>query len=334
MLRILLICLILIASNASARNYVSIVGSSTMFPFVTMITEEYSKKYKVLAPVVESTGTGHGFKIFCLGNDTKFPDIVNASRPMQEVEKKFCHDNDVNGILEIKLGYDGIVIANSIKGSEFNFSKYELFLALSQHLSKEDKIIANPYTQWSQINPIFPNNKIEIYSSLRNSGTYDAITNSIFIDSCIRQKAFQHAYGENIYKACKIIRTDGRFIEAEHESTIIQKIIKDTNIFGIFGYNFLIKNQNKIRGNKVEGKYPTYENIRNTSYPLSRPLYMYIKTSNIKKINGLKEFLEEVVSNESIGEYGYLVSFRGLVALSEQELQDVQSRVEKVLHEN
>ena len=316
-------------------SYIYVVGSSTVFPLISLGAEEFGRKNRTRIPVVESTGTGNGFKLFCAGNDKNTPDIVTASRRMNAVEAMLCEKNKVSDILKVTIGYDGIVFANSIDTPILDFSESDLFSALSSHVADGNFTIKkNPNLKWSSINNSFPDRKIEIYGPSRETGTYDSIINTIFLHSCMRLKAFNIQYGNNpeeFKKACSIIRDDGSFIEmGNDENLIVQKIIRNPYIFGIFGYNFLDKNKISIHGNKINGVAPTYENIASGKYILSRPLYLYIKTQHINEVTNLDKFIQEITGEIAIGPKGYLID-QGLIPLSEQDMQILQKQVQTVL---
>lgn len=322
----------------AARPYVHIVGSSTVFPIVSFSAEEFGRKNRTRIPVVESTGTGSGFKLFCAGVGDNTPDIVTASRKMSAAEIALCNRNTISDVLEIKIGYDGIVIASAKNSPLIDFTKVELFLALSSYIPQDDFVLVkNPNHFWSDINPHFPNTKIEIYGPARDTGTYDAITSSILLESCMQLKAFRINYGnrDKLKQACSIVRDDGQFIEmgGSDENLIVQKIIRNHHIIGIFGYNFLKKNLASIQGNMINSVEPTYENIASGKYALSRPLYLYVKVQHFDTIKWLKKFIQEITNEVAIGgtnNKGYLIS-QGLIPLSKADLDILQEKVRQAL---
>ncbi len=318
-------------------SYIHVVGSSTLFPLVSLSAEEFGRKNRIRIPVIESNGTGNGFKLFCQGVGNNTPDIVAASRKMSASEERLCAENEVSDILEIKIGYDGIVVASSIDAQALDFSEKDLFLALSSHVANGNfGIKKNPNLKWSDVNAMLPDRKIEVYGPSRETGTYDAVINMIFLPSCLRSKAFNMEYNKDfasLKNACSIIRDDGSFIEmGNDENLIVQKVTRNPNIFGIFGYNFFSKNKKLLNANKISGVTPTYENIANGHYVLSRPLYLYLKKQHLKKVKNLDRFVQEITNEVAIGKKGYLVE-QGLVALSETDFAALQEKVKQALSE-
>ena len=331
-----LLLIIIISSNTSsaARSYVHVVGSSTMFPLVSYAAEELGRKNRVRVPLVEVTGTSQGFKLFCSGVGAETPDVVTASRKISAAEQALCDGNNISDLLEIKIGYDGIIIANSKYAPKLDFSKMELFLGLSSHIALDDFIVMkNPNSSWTDVGHHFPDQKIEVYGPARDSGTYDSIINMIFLEPCTQLRAFRMKYDDNekLKAVCSIIRDDGRFIEVGNdENLIVQKILRNPNILGIFGYSFLKNNKDAIQGNLVNGIEPTYENIANGKYVLTRPLYLYIKKQHLPKITLLKKFVLEITNEIAIGNNGYLIS-QGLIPLSQDDFLALELKVKEKL---
>lgn len=319
---------------ASAADNINLVGSSTVYPFVTVAAEEFGNSTDFSTPVVEATGTGGGFKLFCEGLGESTPDISNASRPMEDSEKVLCAKNGVKDITEIKIGFDGIVLANSKEAEQYNLSKNQLFLALAKQVPINGKLVDNPYQNWSDIDPSLPAEKIEIYGPPTTSGTRDAFTELVMEEACKDLPEFEAAYPDKKVrgKTCQLMREDGHYIEAgENDNLIVQKLRSNPRALGIFGYSYLEENGDTIHGSIVDGEEPTFENISDGSYSLCRSLFVYLKNGHIGKTPGLLEFLTELVSTEAAGEYGYL-SGKGLIPLPEEELEAVQARV-SALHE-
>ena len=288
------ILLLLFAFSAQARDEIRIVGSSTLYPFVTIAAEKFGK-ISGHTPVVEATGTGGGFHLFCAGSSLHYPDIVNASRQMKLSEKKLCQKNGVNNVKEIMLGYDGIIIAQSTNAENVNFTKEQLFMALTKKIFLNGKMIENPYQKWQEIAPQLPTSKIEVYGPSFTSGTRDA-----FIE-LVMQK-----FGSNM------IREDGRYIEmSENDNLIIQKLLHNDAAFGIISFSLLAENP-KIKAATIANITPNNETIVNGKYPLARPLYIYVNLDHFKELPILKEFIAEVTSSRSLGENGYLTQ-KGLL---------------------
>ncbi|WP_264735658.1 MULTISPECIES: substrate-binding domain-containing protein [unclassified Wolbachia] len=317
-------------SNADARKYIRIVGSSTVFPFISFVAEEFNRVFSFKTPVVESIGSGSGFKMFCSGIGEDTPDITTSSRPMKEVERELCKRNKINEVIEIIIGYDGIVIANSNQSHRFDFTKKDLFETLSAYSQENDKLVKNNKKFWSDVNQALPKTEIEIYGPHQNTGTYETLVNSIMFNqySCMNSRIFKENYKdqEERKKACGNIRDDGRYIEVGiNENIIIQKLKSNKNALGIFSFSFLMRNQDKIQGSTIAGIEPTYENISSGKYILARPLYLYIKKEHLDTVDGLREFIKEII--DSIGiEDGYL-SRLGLIPLSSEDMKKASAKV-------
>ncbi len=320
--------------SSKERAHISVVGSSTVYPFTSVIAEKFGRKYRQYkTPTIESTGTGGGFKLFCAGVGYEHPDLSNASRAIKKSEIQDCKDNGVSKISEIKIGYDGIVVANSKKAKQISITKYQLFLALAEQVPHEGKLVKNFYKKWSDISPKLPNHEIRVYGPPPSSGTRDAFVELAMEKTCSDHPAFQAAFPDKKIrkKKCHIIRSDGHFIEAgENDNLIVQKLTNDKQAFGIFGFSFLNENGSKIRAARVDGVLPTLENIKSQKYKISRPLYIYFKPQHIGKVQGLKKFVKAIISPRALGEKGYLVR-KGLIPLSDSELKKIRNEVLKNL---
>lgn len=316
---------ILASATAQARDQINIVGSSTVYPFTTTVAEQFGRVGKFKTPKVESTGTGGGIKLFCNGVGPEHSDAVNASRPMKKSEFDSCVKNGVNDILEIKIGYDGLTIAENKKGSLSALSRKDIYLALAKTVpGPNGTMIPNPYKTWREVNPTLPAVKIEVYGPPPTSGTRDSFHELYMEAGCDLENK----------KACHAIREDGVYVEAgENDNLIAQKLIANQNALGIFGYSFLEENHSRLKGLKIDGIAPTYDTISDGSYPASRPLFIYIKKQHIGAIPGLREFAEEYVSNKALGEDGYLAE-RGLVALPKKELAISRQNVKVLTNYN
>ena len=319
---------------APARDQLKVVGSSTVFPYSQAVAEEFGKKTGKKAPVVESTGTGGGMKIFCQGVGEAAPDITGASRAMKKSEWELCTKNGVTDITEIQIGYDGLSIAQSKSGKPVDLTKEQLFLALASEVPDGDKLVANPYKTWSDVNKALPDAAITVYGPPPTSGTRDAFVELAMHEGCKSLDYFKKKKGELdkdgfdklIKEKCTRMRQDGPFIEAgENDNLIVQRIEADPNALGVFGYSFLYENQDKIQGVKIGGVQPTFDTIADHSYGLSRPLFIYIKNAHRKVIPGMDGFVAEYTSNETMGPDGYLHE-RGLVVLSDDALKEMQDR--------
>lgn len=305
---------------AASRDYISMVGSSTVYPFATVVAEHFGKAGGKATPKVESTGTGGGFKLFCAGVGTNHPDMANASRRIKKSEFDACGGAGVSDIVEVMIGYDGIVVANSLKTAPMKLSRKDLFLALAKNVpsDKPGKVIANPYKTWKDVNPALPATKIEVLGPPPTSGTRDAFGELVMEAGCKTYPWIKDLEGDekDRYKAlCFGIREDGAYIEAgENDNLIVQKLVSNPNALGIFGYSFLEQNKDKVQGAVIEGVAPSFEAIADKSYTVSRPLYIYVKKAHVGVVPGIDGFLAELTSEKAWGEDGYL-SEKGLIPL-------------------
>jgi phosphate transport system substrate-binding protein len=314
------------AGAAEARDQIQVVGSSTVFPFSTAVAENFGKAGKFKTPVVESTGTGGGMKLFCGGVGESTPDVTGASRKIKDSEIESCKKNGVTSITEIPIGFDGIAFANSKSGPVIDISRKEIFLALAKQLPVNGKLVDNPYKMWNEINPNFPAQKIEVLGPPPTSGTRDAFVELVMDHGCGEVPEIAALEGDAKKAACQSIREDGAFIEAgENDNLIVQKLESNANAFGVFGYSFLEENADKIQGATVEGVAPSFETISDKSYPVSRDMFVYVKNAHVGVIPGLREFVAEYVSDRAMGEEGYLAD-KGLVTFAPDQLQEVASK--------
>jgi phosphate transport system substrate-binding protein len=322
---------ILTASTAEARDQIRIVGSSTVYPFTTAVAEQFGKTSKLKTPVVESTGTGGGMKLFCAGIGVEHPDATNASRRIKKSEFEQCQKAGVKDIVEITVGYDGISLAQSKEGPAIKITLAQLFLAIAKEVPGPDgKLVANPNKVWSDIDKSLPNIKIEVLGPPPTSGTRDAM-HELLLEPGAEQipalVALKKADAKAFEKAWKSIREDGAYVEAgENDNVIVQKLVANKNAFGIFGYSFLEENAAKLRGVPLNGVEPTYDNIASGKYKGSRLLYVYVKKQHVGTVPGLDKFVAEYVSAKAIGEDGYLAK-KGLVPLPKAEADTVRKSV-------
>jgi phosphate transport system substrate-binding protein len=318
-------------AEAQQRDQIRIVGSSTVYPFTTAVAEQFGKSGGFRTPVVESTGTGGGMKLFCAGVGATHPDATNASRRIKSGEFEDCQKNGVKDVVELKVGFDGIVIATAKSGSELNLTKEQLFLALAKEVPQGGKLVPNPNKTWNQIDPTLPNQPIEVLGPPPTSGTRDAFLELVMEPGAEKPLAdLKKSDAKAFEKAWKTIREDGAYVDAgENDNLIVQKLEANPRAAGIFGFSFLEENQNKIKGAKVNGVTPTYEAIADGKYPVSRPLFVYLKKQHVGIIPGLKEFAIEFSSNKAMGEDGYLAQ-KGLVTLPPDELKKVQQTAQQM----
>jgi phosphate transport system substrate-binding protein len=302
---------------AYASGAIRIVGSSTVYPFTTTVAEQFAKKNGVSAPIVESTGTGGGIKLFCAGNGPDTPDAVNASRPMKDEEKKICAENGVENITEMAIGIDAIVLAMSKDHPGINLSTNDIYRALAKYVVVDGKFVENSVKTWNEVRSDLPTDKIEVLGPPPTSGTRDSFVELVFEKECKADiKKNNLIVSEEDTKAfCQSVREDGAYIEAgENDNLIVQKLQSNSAALGIFGYSFLEENLNTIQGAKVNDVAPEYDAIAAGDYPIARKLYVYFKGSHFDSNPDLKKFMEEYKSDEAIGEEGYLAE-KGLIPL-------------------
>ena len=323
---------VLLASTATAREHISIAGSSTVLPFATIIAEQFGGNPNFKTPVVESGGSSFGKKSVCQGIGTEFIDIGNASSRMKQSELDFCNKNGVD-LTEIKVGYDGIVLAHSHDGTPLNITRAQLGMALTAEIAQADGTwIPNPYKNWSDIDPSLPNIAIRVMGPPTTSGTRASFVEMVNQKGyCAKDpiaKAASIARGDKKGKKCRAMRTDGAYIEAgEQDNLIVQKLTEDKSSYGIFGFSYLDQNSDTIAGALIDGVEPTFENIADGSYPVSRDLWFYIKHSHVGIVPGLKEFMNEWTKHW--GEDG-LLSDAGMIPMSEEERAQYKDAMENL----
>ncbi|MGB2465651.1 MAG: PstS family phosphate ABC transporter substrate-binding protein [Porticoccaceae bacterium] len=312
------------ATSSMARESIEVVGSSTVYPFSTVVAERYGRASGQLTPKIESTGSGGGMKLFCSGVGTNYPDITNSSRRMKSSEFKKCQANGVKEVIEVQVGYDGIVIANSVESAPVELSRKDIFLALAAQVpgAVEGELIDNPYTTWKQVNSALPDTAIEVLGPPPTSGTRDAFAELALEGGCKKFawiKAMKKT-DKSAYKAlCHTIREDGAYIEAgENDNLIVQKLQANPAALGIFGFSFLDQNADKVQGANIESVEPTFESIADKSYPISRPLYFYVKKAHVGVVPGIEGYLKEFTSERAWGEDGYLAE-KGMIPLPLEE---------------
>jgi phosphate transport system substrate-binding protein len=319
-----------VAGTAEARDQIRVVGSSTVYPFTTTVAEQLGKT-GVKTPVVESTGTGGGMKLFCAGVGVEHPDATNASRRMKKSELEQCIKNGVKDVVEIAVGYDGITVAQAKEGTAMKLTLGQLFLAIAKEVPGPDgKLIPNPNKTWSDIDKSLPNIKIEVLGPPPTSGTRDAL-HELLMEQGAEQipalVALKKSDRKAFDKAWKSLREDGAYVEAgENDNLIVQKLVANRNAFGIFGYSFLEENEARLRGVNLDNIEPTYDNIASGKYKGSRLLYVYIKKAHIGLVPGLDKFAAEYISARALGEDGYLAK-KGLVTLPKNLLEQVRKDV-------
>lgn len=296
------------STASAARDQIRIVGSSTVFPFSTTVAEQFGRSTDFQTPVVEATGSGGGLKLFCAGVGTDNPDVANASRRMKASEFALCAENGVTDITEVKIGYDGIVIANAKGGPEFSLTREQLVMALAEQGDKPE--------MWSDIDPSLPAINIEVLGPPPSSGTRDAFEELVMHEGC---------EGAGIECDGISIRDDGAFIEAgENDNLIVSKLEANPNALGVFGFSFLDQNADALQGSIIDGVEPEFDAIAEGDYPVSRSLYFYIKNAHVGVVPGIQEFADEFMSPSAAGEEGYLID-KGLIPLLEDEFEEVMT---------
>ncbi|MFH1217904.1 MAG: PstS family phosphate ABC transporter substrate-binding protein [Pseudomonadota bacterium] len=323
-------------AQSASRDYISIVGSSTVYPFATVVAEQLGKTTHFKTPKIESTGTGGGFKLFCSGVGVQYPDMTNASRAIKKSEFDTCKANGVNEIVEVKIGYDGIVLASSKKRAPLSLTRRDIFLALAKDVPDPkggDNLVPNPYKTWKDVNPSLPATKIEVLGPPPTSGTRDAFVELAMetgADTFVFIKDMKETNKDKHKAVCQSVREDGAYVEAgENDNLIVQKLDANPNAYGIFGFSFLEQNEDKIQGSIVEDNAPTFENIADGKYSVSRPLFFYVKKAHAGVIPGIMEYLAEFTSEKAWGDDGYLAD-KGMIPMPEGERKSVAKDVKEL----
>ncbi len=317
--------------QAGERDYISIVGSSTVYPFATVVAERFGTSTQYKTPIIESTGSGGGLKLFCAGIGVSHPDVTNASRRIKQSEIDRCAENGISDIVEIKVGYDGIVIAHSTSTDRFSITRRDIFLALAKHVPDpggEAKLIPNPYQTWKDVNAELPDVAIRVLGPPPTSGTRDAFAELALEAGCKTFdwiKAIRKSDKSQYKSICHAVREDGVWVEAgENDNLIVQKLNADPTSLGVFGFSFLDQNSDLVQGSIVDGVAPEFENIADGSYKISRALYIYVKTAHVDLIPGIKEFIAEFTNDRAWGEDGYLVD-KGMIPMSDMERSEFKT---------
>ena len=327
--RLAVLCCLLVAQQASAelmpRQHIHVVGSSTAYPIVASAAEYFGHNYPFATPVVESTGTGGGIKLFCAGLGLDTPDVAMASRRMKVGERNDCEKNGVTDIREIKIGFDGIVFASNRKAPELTLTRRDIYLALARWVPSPERpgtLMVNPYRNWKEVDSHLPDLPIHIYGPPPTSGTRDILVDRLLTGACMDEPGMRELFEQeprSVNQQCKTLREDGLFVNAgENDSRLVRKLINDPQAFGIFGFNFLDRNRDHLQAASIDGTSPEFETIESGRYPLSRPLYLYIKQAHQRVAAGLDDFVDSITREEAIGAEGRLID-KGLIPLTEQE---------------
>jgi len=299
---------ILTVLPAEARDRIRIVGSQEVMPFVETVAQTFSAKSASTTPVLETTGSGNGFRLFCGGIGFDHPDIIVTSRPVTDAEFDLCKKNGVGAITEIMIGRDAIVVANPRKAGQVDFTSPQLFSALAAFIEKDGDIRKNIYVKWLEIDPSLPDELIQVMGPPTTSGMYDDFMRLIMERGCSKFPKISALGLAERHEICHSMRTDGAFIQRpRNKKSVLEWFQYNPSAFAITRYSFLMQNQNLIAGNSIDGVPPTEANISNGSYPLSRPVYVYVKINHVAAVEGLQDFLYELTSDHTIGHDGYLM---------------------------
>jgi phosphate transport system substrate-binding protein len=309
------------AVGTNPRAHVLVVGSSTAYPIIATAAERFGRTPGRATPVVESTGTGGGFKLFCAGSGLSTPDLVMASRPMKESEKQLCAGNGIVDIREIMIGYDGVVIVNRRGAPRFSLNKRDIWLAMAKEVpqpSEPSAFMPNPYRSWHDINPDLPDVAIRIMGPPPTSGTRDILLERLLGNACRRVPIMRELSANNpqaFAERCYTLREDGAFVNAgENDGRLVRKLLNDLDAVAILGFNFLDRNRDRLQAATIDGIEPRFELIESGIYPLSRPLYLYAKPRHARIVPQLDDFIDELVAPHASGSEGYLIE-HGLIPL-------------------
>ncbi len=309
------------AAQAAERDQIRIVGSSTVYPFASYVAEEMGATTEHPTPVIESTGSGGGLKIFCEGDGLDTPDITNASRRMKPSEFERCADNGVTDITEFVIGADGIVIAQTTENAALNLSREQLTLAVAARVPQNGKLVDNPYENWNEIDSSLPDREITVYGPPSTSGTRDAFEELVMEAATEEMKGYDEPY--------TTVRNDGPYVDSgENDNLIVQKIQNDTEAVGIFGYSFLEENRDVIEAVTIDGVQPTPEAISAEEYPVSRSLFFYTKNSHFDRVAGMEDYVSMFLSEQMIGDQG-LLKGEGLIPLPQGMREEARARFEQ-----
>ncbi len=322
--------LVAISAPAMARDTINIVGSSTVYPFATVVAERFGRNTDFPTPKLESTGSGGGLKLFCEGVGTQHPDITNASRRMKKSEFDNCQANGVKEITEVRIGADGIVIANSKDAEKMDLTLKQVFLALAKEVPNPEggeELVANPYKKWSDIDSSLPDMEISVMGPPPTSGTRDAFVEIAMQGGCKEYDFIKNMEKNDMKAVCHAMREDGPFIEAgENDNLIVQRLAKEPQTLGIFGYSFLMENTGQIQASTISGVEPTPESISSEEYPVARSLWFYVKKAHVGVVPGIEEYVAEFTSESAWGDNGYLVDV-GLIPMTRDNRMAMAKKV-------
>jgi len=319
-----------ISVPAMARDTINIVGSSTVYPFATVVAERFGGQGDFPTPKLESTGSGGGLKIFCQGIGTNHPDITNASRRIKASELELCKSNGVAEITEFRIGSDGIVIASSAESEPMDLTLQQLFLALGEKVPVDGKWVMNPYKNWSDVDSSLPNKAIKVMGPPPTSGTRDSFNELALAGGCDTLPEAAKLNEDEHAAICESIREDGAFIEAgENDNLIVQKLVGDKDMYGVFGYSFLEENKDRLQAAKLDGVAPEADLIAEDKYPVARSMFFYVKKAHIGVVPGIAEYAGEFVSPGAMGPNGYLKDV-GLIVPTRDGLMALQKKLKEM----
>ncbi|MDX2113707.1 MAG: substrate-binding domain-containing protein [Alphaproteobacteria bacterium] len=321
------------SADASSRQQIRVVGSSTVYPFVTSAAEQFGQAGEFRTPIVEAMGTGGGIKLFCEGIGTDKVDMANASRKMTDSERQQCQKNGVTDIVELPIGYDGIILVNQKGARLLDLSKEQIFRALARELPDAQGVLKpNHYQRWSEIDKTLPDVPIEVYGPPPTSGTRDAFVELVMEKGCAALPVFAKLFPDEKTrkKTCHLIREDGRYIESgEDDNIIVQKLTSNSGALGILGYGYYEENTSKVQAARINGVLPNFDSIEDGSYQVSRSLYVYIKSQHVGVVPGIAEFAREMISEHASGADGYMTAI-GLLPLSTEQRSVARAAVDSL----
>ena len=324
------LCLLGMSSQILARDQVRVVGSSTLFPFASRVAEALGRQGRWKTPVVESVGTGGGFRLFCAGVGDATPDITDASRPMTSSEVAECARNGVGPVVGIRVGLDGMLLVNMKSAPAFALTREQLYRAVARRVPRNGQLVPNPYHRWREISPELPDLPIRIYGPAPNHGTRDAFVALAIAPACERVPEVRSLSPLERQVACQALREDGAWIDVNADyAVLLRRLLADPQALGVLGFSYLDNNRDKLKAARIEGIDPTPESIGAWTYTLARPLFIYVKQAHIGRVLGLLEYVQEFVSERASGARGYLID-QGLMPLPEAQLSAERAKVQQL----
>jgi phosphate transport system substrate-binding protein len=297
-----------------------------VFPFAAAVAESFGRGGRWKTPVVESTGTGGGFKLFCSGVGVDTADVNAASRPMTDAEVATCAQHGVTRVEGLRIGSDGIVLAMSRSAQAFDVTREQLFRAVAKTVPLHGRLVANPYRRWSEVDPRLPDRPIAVFGPAPNHGTRDAFVALVMLPACEKLPEIRVLPVEERRRACAPMREDGVWTDVSGDyAVLLGKLVNDPGAVAVLTYSYLDQNRDKIQAAKVDGIAPTRESITAARYPIARPLFIYVKTAHVAAVAGLAEFVQEFVSDKAAGPDGYLAD-KGLTPMPRGALESERAK--------